>query len=232
MKKMITLVIMVVFGFGFMGVINAAELELGSVAAVNTPVGGSDKEIVPADENATGYKYYYKISEISDNDFETYVKSKYSYENSDASSDEYTTAQSRVEEYETTFYNLIPTLKTTADLSTWKEITDGQINLTELKYQEGKHTGYVLAVAAVKGNETNIYVNRMILESASSSTLDNIEYNSNDMNAYNETTQNVVTTEDEKTESNPETGIEDYALYLVPLSLIAGSAILFKRNYA
>ena len=52
------------------------------------------------------------------------------------------------------------------------------------------------------------------------------------MTSYNATTDTVVPTTDEKTNNNPETGIEDWAIYLVPIGLISGSAILFRKNYA
>ena len=233
MKSIKTLIIMAVFGLGFTGIVNAAEMELGSVAVVNNPVGGSDVEIISADETATGYKYYYKVQEIVDtNSFNSYVQAKYTIESSDPTTDEYTAAQSRIEEYEATFNDYIATVNGAADLSTWTESADGQISLSDLKYEEGTHHGYVLAVAAIKDGDTNVYVSRMILESTSTSTLDEIKYNSGDMASYNNNTTGAVTTTDETTNSNPETGIEDYAIYLVPLALIGGSAILFRRNYA
>ena len=233
MKSIKALIITAVFGLCFMGVVNAAEEEQGSIAAINVPVGGSDVEIISVDDTITGYKYYYKVQEIENTSaFKAYVQARYTYENTDPSSDEYTTAQSRIEEYERTFFDYIATVDSAAALSTWTQSIDGQINLTDLKYEEGVHHGYVLAVAAVKDGDTNVYVSRTILESTSTSTLDNIEYNSEDMTSYNATTDTAVPTTDEKTNNNPETGIEDWAIYLVPIGLISGSAILFRKNYA
>ena len=38
--------------------------------------------------------------------------------------------------------------------------------------------------------------------------------------------------EEVKTTKNPETGISDYAIYLVPVCLILGSTLLLKRRYS
>ena len=36
----------------------------------------------------------------------------------------------------------------------------------------------------------------------------------------------------EKSEENPETGISDYAIYMVPLSLVLGTTLYLKRRNA
>ena len=225
-KKIGLSLLIVVFGFCFVSVVNAEELDLSTVASLTSIIGEDDEEIIPLGNET--YKYYYKIQAINDNDFNTYVKAKYIFDNGNENSDEYVQAQSRVAEYENTFADLVPTLNTTADLNSWTETTDKNIAPTGLTYEVGKHHGYVLAVAAVK--DQTIYATRLILESSSATTLENILYNANDAtSSSNSSTQKQKA---KKTTSNPETGIEDCAIYLVPVSIILGSGILLKRNYA
>lgn len=230
MIKRISLgLLVVVFGFCFISAVNAAESDLSTVASLTSVIGGTDEEIIQTSDGT--YKYYYKIQAIDDSDFATYISSKYIFDNGDDSTDEYVEAQSRVAEYEEVFYGLVPTLNTTADLNGWTESTDKQINPTSLNYEAGKHHGYVLAVAAVK--DQTIYVSRLILESTSATTLEEIIYNESDETLYATTsTQTVTEKKDTKTTSNPETGIDDYTIYLVPISIVLGSAILLRRNYA
>ena len=71
----------------------------------------------------------------------------------------------------------------------------------------------------------------MILESTSSTTLGEIAVLDSDKTV----TTSQTTDEDETTvrsESNPNTGISDYAMYLVPLCILVGSTILLKRKYS
>ena len=215
-KKISSLLLVVVFGFCFISVVNAEELDLSSVASLTNVIGGTDAEIVQIADGS--YKFYYKLQAIDDSDFATYVSSKYIVDNGDESTDEYVEAQSRVADYEEAFNSLIPTLNTTADLNGWTESTDKQIKPTGINYEVGKHHGYVLAVAAVK-NQT-IYASRVILETTSDATLGDIVYNTNDASEYASNTQSVIEQEDAKTTSNPETGLDDYAIYLVPLSIV------------
>lgn len=227
-KRINLLLIAIIFSFCLVGAVNAAESDLSSVASLTSTIGSTDEEIIQISDDT--YKYYYKIQAIDDSDFSTYISSKYIYENSDENSDEYVNAQSRVAEYEDAFYALVPTLNTTADLNSWTESTDKQINPTNITYEQGKHHGYVLAVAAVKNN--SIYATRMILESTSTTTLETITYNDNDKVTYNSNTQSVQEEQSKQTTTNPETGLDDYAIYLVPLSIVLGSGILLKRNHA
>lgn len=230
MKRISFSLLAVIFGFCFMNVVNAAEASLDSVASLTNVIGGSDKEIVQTGSGT--YKYYYKFVAISDSDFDMYVNSKYIVDNGDDSSDQYVNAQSSVSQYERTFEGLIATLNSTSDLGSWTESKDNEITLKDLKYEDGAHHGYVLGVAAVKDGDTNIYVSRTILESKSLTTLGLIEYNDADKAAYQSTTTSATTDmQDTSTDQNPETGIEDYAIYLTPIAIILGSAILFRRCY-
>ncbi len=229
-KRISLSLLMVVFGFRFISIVNAAESDFSTVASLTSVIGESEEEIIQIADGS--YKYYYKIQAIDDSDFNTYVKSRFVFENGDGNSDEYVEAQSRVAEYEDTFAGLVPTLNTTADLNGWTESTDKNIEPTGLTYENGKHHGYVLAVAAVK--DQTIYATRLILESANATTLRNIEYNDNDktVSRNNNSNTSTQTKKATKTTSNPNTGVEDCAIYIVPVSIILGSGILLKRNYA
>ena len=72
-----------------------------------------------------------------------------------------------------------------------------------------------------------MYINRLILESTSTTTLGQASYTEADQVTYGTTTNDQI-----NTDSNPNTGISDYAIYLVPICIILGSAILLKKSYS
>ena len=149
---------------------------------------------------------------------------------------DYTTASTQVAEYEGVFKGLIPTV-TVSDLQSWTLSEDGNISLNDLKYESGKHNGYVLAVAAVKDGDTSkVYITRLIKESTSETTLGEITYTAEDQASYqpdeDATTSDEDTNTSVTTNSNPNTGISDYAIYLVPICIILGSGILLRRKYS
>ena len=78
-KKISSLLLMVVFGFCFINVVNAEELDLSTVASLTNVIGGTDAEIVQINDGS--YKFYYKLQAIDDSDFATYVSSKYIVDN-------------------------------------------------------------------------------------------------------------------------------------------------------
>lgn len=226
MKKVISVVMTFLIGFCCMTNVNAEEVDLSSIASITSDVGGADKEIIQTDSSNT-YKFYYKYVAINSEDFNAYVGALYKMENLSDSSDEFVAIQSQVTQYENTFKGLIPEVKTT-DLESWTLSSDGEINLKDLTYESGKHNGYVLAVAAVKdGDNNNVYINRLILESKSTTTLGQVSYTEADQVTYGTTTNDQI-----NTDSNPNTGISDYAIYLVPICIILGSAILLKKSYS
>lgn len=226
MKKVISVVMTFLIGFCCMTNVNAEEVDLSSIASITSDVGGADKEIIQTDSSNT-YKFYYKYVAINSEDFNAYVGALYKMENLSDSSDEFVAIQSQVTQYENTFKGLIPEVKTT-DLESWTLSSDGEINLKDLTYESGKHNGYVLAVAAVKdGDNNNVYINRLILESTSTTTLGQASYTEADQVTYSTTTNDQI-----NTDSNPNTGISDYAIYLVPICIILGSAILLKKSYS
>ena len=93
-----------------------------------------------------------------------------------------------------------------------------------------------MGVAAVNKEDTSkIYVYRGIFEVSSASTLVDA-YNTHYAEYENGTTTTTTTTtttgETVATESNPNTGISDYAYILVPIALVGGSILMFKKRYA
>ncbi len=235
MKKILTIMAIFVIGLGIIPAVNAEEADLTSIASITEAIGGSDKEIIQTD-SANKYKFYYKYVAIDSNDFSTYVTAKYTSENAPETSEDYTTASTQVAEYEGVFKGLIPTV-TANDLQSWTLSEDGNISLNDLKYESGKHNGYVLAVAAVKDGDTSkVYITRLIKESTSATTLGEITYTSDDQAAYQTDEGTDVSDEDTNesvtTNSNPNTGISDYAIYLVPICIILGSGILLRRKYS
>lgn len=235
MKKILTIMAIFVIGLGIIPAVNAEESDLTSIASITEAIGGSDKEIIQTD-SANKYKFYYKYVAIDSTDFSTYITAKYTSENAPKTSEDYTTASTQVAEYEGVFKGLIPTV-TVSDLQSWTLSEDGNISLNDLKYESGKHNGYVLAVAAVKDGDTSkVYITRLIKESTSETTLGEITYTAEDQAAYQP--DEDATTSDEgantsvTTNSNPNTGISDYAIYLVPICIILGSGILLRRKYS
>ena len=248
--RRISIFIMFAICFGmFIPVVNADELSLddSNIAAITATVGGRDKEIIQIDSN-NSYQYYYKYVKIKDDSFADYVKNKKIADTSTDGSDTYIQAAAKASSYATEFAKLIPTVSKPSDVTNWTKSTDNNINISNVTYKAGSHNGYVLAVAAVKNGDANVYITRLILESKSSSTLGQISYDNNGGNTEkpdpvvinddnngndnNNDNNNDVDVVDKKTEENPNTGIEDYALYLAPISIVLGSAILLKKSYA
>lgn len=238
MKNIYSMFIILAFCFGFVGVVNAEEADLSTIASINVTIGNSDDEILPLGDSGSSYTFYYKYVKIDSTDFDKYVNSKYIMENSDDSSDSYADATSEVKSYEEGFSSIIPTVSSATDLNEWTKSTDNQIKVSNLSYEKGKHNGYVLAVAGIKDGDSKIYVTRLILESKSTSTLGQITYLDSDKTDVASSdgnqasnTENVNTGSDTATKSNPKTGVEDYVIYLVPVSIILGSAILLRKNF-
>ena len=248
MKKLSLLLLMIGFGFCFITCVNADELALDNVAAITATIGGNDKEIIQIDTK-NKYNYYYKYVKIGDKDFTDYVKNKQIVDKSTDGSSEYIAAASKVGEYEKNFLKLIPTVSKVSDVSNWIKSNDNEIKVSNLVYKSGSHNGYVLAVAATKNGDENVYISRVVLESKSSSTLgiisdENTGTNTNesadanintDSNSNSDTTRNIEVDDNTvatTTEENPNTGLNDYALYLTPIAIVLGSAILLRKNYA
>ncbi len=233
MKKILSIISIFVLSVCFIGTVKADEVALSDIAAISSTIGGQDKEITQTDTN-NKYKFYYKYVAISEKDFNDYIAARTTLENSDANSDAYTSSATKVAEYESNFQKLIPTASV-KDVQGYTLATDGNINLSNLNYEKGKHNGYVLAIAAVKDGDTSrVYISRLILEATSATTLGEIEITatSNTTTTTDTNTDDNTQNEEVTTSKNPETGISDYAIYLVPVCLILGSTLLLKRRYS
>lgn len=230
MKKVISFMIMVLAGFGFCTIVNAEETSLNSIASVTSEIGGSDKEIIQTD-SSNKYKFYYKYVSIDSDTFNSYVGVKYKLDNTDESSEEYVNTESQLKEYENVFKSLIPEV-TASDLESWTLASDNEITLSDLIYESDKHNGYVLAIAAVKDGDTSkVYIDRLILESTSSTTLGQVSYTPSDEQAY-DSNEDETSSDAVSTSNNPNTGISDYAIYIVPVCIILGSVILLRKSYS
>lgn len=230
MKKVISFMIMVLAGFGFCTIVNAEETSLNSIASVTSEIGGSDKEIIQTD-SSNKYKFYYKYVSIDSDTFNSYVGVKYKLDNTDESSEEYVNTESQLKEYENVFKSLIPEV-TASDLESWTLASDNEITLSDLIYESDKHNGYVLAIAAVKDGDTSkVYIDRLILESTSSTTLGQVSYTPSDEQAY-DSNKDETSSDAVSTSNNPNTGISDYAIYIVPVCIILGSVILLRKSYS
>lgn len=241
MKKVLKVMLVFVLGLSFIPAVFADETSLSSVASVTTVIGGSDKEIMQTETSGT-YKFYYKYVLIDSNEFAKYVTAKGKIANLSESSDAYKKVAKEIESYETTFKGAIATV-TVEDLENWTLSSDGNITLKDLKYESGKQYGYVLAVAAVKDGDTSkVYIDRLILESKSISTLGEVTVSNTSTSTTSSSTSTTLEddesseydVEDEEvtTSTNPNTGLNDYILYIVPISIAIGSVILFKRKYS
>lgn len=231
MKKVISFMIMVLAGFGFCTIVNAEETSLNSIASVTSEIGGSDKEIIQTD-SSNKYKFYYKYVSIDSDTFNSYVGVKYKLDNTDESSEEYVNTESQLKEYENVFKSLIPEV-TASDLESWTLASDNEITLSDLIYESDKHNGYVLAIAAVKDGDTSkVYIDRLILESTSSTTLGQVSYTPADEQAYDSNEDEMLSDDAVSTSNNPNTGISDYAIYIVPVCIILGSVILLRKSYS
>ena len=231
MKKISLLVITMLVSICFIGAVNAEEKSLNSIAVLASEIGGTAKEIQVTD-TGTKYNYYYKYVKLNETDFNNYVKQKYIMDNAGQGTTAYQNAKQKVESYEAAFKGQIPAVNSITELSAWTSNSDKvEINLTNLNYAQNAHNGYVFAVAATKTGDTNVYITRMIYESTSATTLGTIKYLDSDKVAINtDTNTNTNTSTDTVTEQNPETGISDYAIYLVPSALVAGSYLMLKRK--
>ena len=71
----------------------------------------------------------------------------------------------------------------------------------------------------------------IILESTSSTTLGQVSYTPADEQAY-DSNEDETSSDAVSTSNNPNTGISDYAIYIVPVCIILGSVILLRKSYS
>ena len=235
LSKSFGILIIVMCMFGYITCVNAVDklssVESDSVSAVVKLLGGSTL----AGDDATKitnlmnkYSLYYTYKEIDDTLYSNYKN--------DTSNTQYGDA----------IGNTITDPKSAAELnnenSGWFKLESTEITYSNLT----KDKGYIVALMAVsKTDDTKMYRYKTVYQATTDSTLspysevanngaqsDEENTNENESNNEDENAEENENTEEteEKADTNPETGISDYAIYIVPLALIAGSTLMIRRN--
>lgn len=245
LSKSFVIIVMIMCMFSYMTGVSAATTKLStvekdSIKAVIKLLGGSTL----SEDNATSitslldkYTLYTKYEKIDDT-----LYSKYKSNTND-------------ETVGKSIADLISDPNKKEDLDNaengWRKIESAQVEYTDLE----KDSGYLVALMAVsKSDETKIYSYKTVYQATSDTTLstysdianNNVDpdatvedKSTNEDNSSNETTTDdseeptdeTVEEKEEKSDTNPETGISDYAIYLVPLSIIAGSTLMIRRRF-
>lgn len=215
MKKIISILIIISF-ISFIPLVKAEE---------NIEQMGIDTKIIEdlitqkntEDDNNTAelfntYDIYYLYEKIDDTTYEEYLKETFEQEENGALGK---------------INALVPTITSVEQLSSWIKVDTPQFVYPNIEYNKEKKTGYIISVAAVsKQDQSKIYVHRGVYETINPGTLEN-SYAVNYKNYQNTNTNNETVTEE-----NPNTGIGDYAIYLVPIALVSGAALMMRKNYA
>lgn len=230
MKKVFYLTIMLICSFGFIGVANA-ESSLGEELMLDTN-GGSYTDINDTLNGGTvfskftdKYDFYYKAVKILFDGIGNGCG--YFDEGNEKSLKEY-----------------IPEINSIDDLNGYTKIES--IPMTP-NWEYEKFGGYVIALVAVdKKDNSKIYVDRNIYdivkegEKVLVSNQDNCsagdpasQYIRRDGKTYNDdvdlnySSDNYTTTQ---TYTNPETGLNDYIIYILPIILIVGSYLVIRKR--
>ena len=217
MKKLFNLLLVIFCCFGFVSIVNAEEAWSsipGDVNFINDLIEGKDlTSNSAATDFFSKYDVYYKYEKIDDTLYGNYI--------SDISQGTTTGAANSVDA-------LVPSVSSVSELGTWIKATSPKLSYSDIAYDSTKKTGYVIAIAAVdKSDNTKIYVNREVYEVTSTNEIKS-SYEVN----YDNDTSIQETEEQSVAEENPNTGISDYAIYLVPIALICGTALMMRKNYA
>lgn len=241
--KSFLMILMLLCMFSYMGVVKAADalklkdVESDSITAVENLLTGealSTDDLSKITALQQKYDLYYSYAKIDADLFSKYKSGDDSVSSTIAGKIPAPTKESEI----------------TGDTTTWKVLSGTQISYSDpaLEYNSENPVGYIVALEAVEktpssGTEKKVYDYRNIYQSASTTTL--VRYNASDNNNEDTPKENPSEEEqpkedsdqseesdtEEKAESNPETGISDMAIYLVPLSIGVGSVLLFKRRY-
>lgn len=220
MKKIFNLLLVTICCFGFISVVKAEEAWnsiTSDVTFISDLIEGKDlTSNSAATEFFTKYDVYYKYEKIDDTLYANYV--------SDISKGTSTGAQASVSA-------LVPSVSSVDELGSWVKATSPIFTYSDINYDSTKKTGYVVAIAAVdKADNTKIYVNRVVYEVTATNKIES----SYEINCEDDTTTPATpsTPTDTATKENPNTGISDYAIYLVPIALIGGTVLMMRKNYA
>ena len=227
MKKLFYIAIAVVCSVGFIGMVNAEETwNSENNEFVKSLITGSDlTSDTAAKDFLSKYDVYYRYQKIDDTVYNNYLTDSFGNTNIGAKDE---------------IAGLVPTVNETTEItsddSIWVQVPASKIKITieDLAYNEASPTGYLVAVAAIdKKDSTKVQIYRGVYEVSSTNTLVDIneihysgEFDTTDEDTY------ATESEDVATNKNPDTGLSDWAIYLVPLALISGSALMFRRRNA
>ena len=240
--KTFLMMIIMICVFGYIGVANAATDKLSSVEDSNTITAASNlltgKDLSTADKSTITtlegkYTLYYKYAKISSD-----VYDKYKSGDSSAS---------------TTIAGLIKDPADADELENdWNKVSGTQIlyNDPDFVYDAENPTGYVIALMALS-SDNKIYTYKNVYQLTSATTFATYASIAKGAEVKDEEVQKEETVEKtdeeedvdteeepeaeeavEKSTENPETGISDVAIYLVPLAITLGSALYLRRRNA
>ena len=231
MKKVFYLFLMLICGFGFIGVANAESAwPSEDVSTVNSLLAGADLTgKTSLTELLAKYDVYYSYVHVTDSLLDQMLDSG-----------------TYTDEYASQMEALIPTYADGDAYTTQTDIaknqitaSNGKLTYTGLTYSQDSNNAYTVAIFGIpKDDTTKIYAARDVYQVTSSTTVNYTnffdEYLSSPVDNDEENNPNYSgdVEEDVATETNPNTGIEDYFMYLVPLALVGGSVLMFRRRYA
>ena len=242
--KSLLLIVMLLCMFSYMGVANAIgkdakflTAEASAQSAIESllsgqPLSETDKSVlIPLTEK---YELYTKPQELTADE---YAKFK----------------QGQSADMEQKLYGIINPIDETKfsqlSQSGWSAITNPpQVQYSDLSYDAANPTGYLVVLVAKNKTDSKLYYYGAVYQATSATTLATYASVANGATNTDEVNKDVDKEEtpaeeadvdkdeavekEEKAESNPKTGISDMAIYLVPLSLVAGSALMLKRRHA
>lgn len=222
MRKIFNLLLVTVMTFGFIGVVNAEESWSSITDDTSFLEALLNGESLEGNTAATTffskYDVYYQYQKIDDATYANYI--------TDIRGETSTGAEQSINA-------LIPAPSSAGDLGSWVKIDTPQISYADVEYTEGQKTGYIVAVAAVPKDDTSkVYVYRLVTEVTGSSKMESSYEINCDEDVDVVTDENTVTDTETVTEENPNTGISDYAIYLVPLALVGGVVLMMRKSFA
>lgn len=232
MKKVLFLVFTLICGVGFIAPVSAITLE-----EYNSLDNKGEKIIFPnkvttagttftIPSSITNYTLSHQWIEISQENYENYKKldsqiatANKEYEdfinntsNADKEKPEYAASLAEKKANIDTLQNQKLALITKYDDTKWKETTDNKVHLPS-------SAEYILWAKLVESDGTTTYAVKLVTDTeiiTESTTVKD--------------TEETLTEETTQTTTNPNTGISDYANYLIPVALVAGTALVFRKN--
>ena len=244
--KSLLMILMLLCMFSYMGVANALEasklttVESSAQTAIEDLLSG--KTISGTSSETTiqtllsKYTMAYKIEKIDSTVYDQYK--------ANTSGNSASTIANLVNLSEYSDFNNLTTISEKAKKFALIDPAQPQVSHSDLEL----NAGYLVVLVAQSTSDQKLYEYRGVYQATTATTLatynsiskgtgttDEVDDgNTVDKDATVEKDENVEkeTEEEEKAESNPETGISDFAMYIVPFSLVAGSALMIKRRHA